>query len=81
VKEAKAGLIAIGPMAEGAVAKSLKHERPEVRLACCEILSIIGTKASIASLRPLVARDRVGEAARTAIGTINRRAVEADKEK
>jgi HEAT repeat protein len=73
-KEAKAALIAMGPAAEKSVAKYLKHQKPEVRFTCCEILAVIGTKKSVSALRPLVANNPVGQAAKSAIDAINERA-------
>lgn len=73
-KEAKTALIAMGPAAEKSVAKYLKHQKPEVRFTCCEILLVIGTKKSVSALRPLVANNPVGQAAKDAIDAINQRA-------
>jgi HEAT repeat protein len=75
-KEAKAALIAMGPTAEKSVAKYLKHQKPQVRFTCCEILAVIGTKKSVSALRPLVANNPVGQAAKDAIEAINQRAKE-----
>jgi HEAT repeat protein len=72
-EDAKPALIAMGPIAENAVRNHLKHQEPTVRIACCEILAEIGTSASVASLRSLVANNPVGPAARAALKRINER--------
>lgn len=68
----------MGPEAEKSVGKYLKHQNLAVRIACCEILSAIGTKKSVSALRPLIANSPLGQAAKAAIDAINRRAKQED---
>jgi hypothetical protein len=53
--DASEALIAMGPVAEPAVIKLLRHPKNDVRGAAIEILKKIGTKASIPHLRIVVA--------------------------
>lgn len=55
-QEAHAALIAMGSVAETAVAKRLRHRDRDVREAACGILAVIGTKESIPVLEAEVAK-------------------------
>jgi hypothetical protein len=72
--DAKAALVAYGPVAEGGVHKLLGHQDAEVR-AACEVLGKIGTVKSLRSLSR-AAQDpapQVGDAAAKAMAEIKKR--------
>jgi hypothetical protein len=64
-------LKSMGPAAETVVRKQLKHKSLQVRLKACEVLEVIGTKASLQDLEA-VSKDLGGPADR-AIKAINGR--------
>jgi predicted Zn finger-like uncharacterized protein len=73
--DATVALQMMGPMAEPAVRKRLEHPAREVRMAACEILKVIGTRASIPALQTVGPADDRGlrMAAEQAIQTISAR--------
>jgi hypothetical protein len=73
--DAKAALIAYGPLAEETVLKFLTHQVADVRVTACDILGKIGTSDTIEDLMALTKDpvQQVRDSARAAIAEINKR--------
>lgn len=69
--EAATVLKAIGPAAEGPVAKLLKDKDWGVRLEACRILQQVGTKDSLRALEPVAAGDENPLVKQTAAGAMD----------
>jgi HEAT repeat protein len=69
------GLIALGPAAEEAVRPQLKHRDLQARIKACEVLSAIGTAASVEDLEAAAtdANPAVAQAATKALDAVKAR--------
>src|SRR5262249_31176260 len=81
-EDAARALIAMGPVAEKHVISGLTNQDATVRKLVCSILAEVGTKASLAALKPVARGDRdqnVAGAALIAVNAITARTAAADK--